>query len=151
MLDFSGFLRSRALDSDQKSREFPVIRAYQGIFNRRVVRIRLHHLPASPRFPGSLHKNRKYRAASLSLFELRAPENLTFGQSSRSMLDSLCREPRRCPSSIVPRSVRQSIAFSSNSVHLMTLRCSSGYCWTGLYLGSTADQQGELYGPNASF
>ena len=31
----------------------------------------------------------------------------------------------------------------------MTLRCSSGYCWTGLYLGSTADQQGELYGPNA--
>src|SRR5713226_8872507 len=43
--------------------------------------VRIHLAPPrSPRFSGSLRKNRKYCACSRSLFDLRAPEKLTFGR-----------------------------------------------------------------------
>jgi len=44
----------------------------QGICAQRMVRGRLHHPPASPRFLGSLQKNQKYAPCRRLLFDLRA-------------------------------------------------------------------------------
>ncbi len=45
------------------------------------LRVRIDYAPpSSPRFSRSLRINRKYRARSRSLFDLRAPENLRFGR-----------------------------------------------------------------------